>query len=397
MNITIISDILPYPLNSGGAQAQFNMIDVLRQKHHFSYIFTEGANATMKAMRELQAMWQDVDFYPFSYFRQLRYPPFLYEKARRAAQLVLMPNSRRFQVERALRPYGVEFSHDFISFVNNTIHDTHSDIIQVEFSPCLHIVNFLPGDIRKIFVQHQIKFVRDERFLQGFELTDKEKKYAKAVKKMEIDDLNKYDDVITLTDTDRRVMQGNGVKVPVHVSPAAVNATLLPFSPWNGRLSFVGGAGHIPNQEGIEWFTREVVPLMKKQLPLDIVGSGWRKEYGQGNVHLCGFVDNLADAIAASIMIVPIITGSGMRMKILEAAAMSLPFVTTTVGVEGLDFKDGQSCLVADTAKDFANAIDRLADDPSLCRQLGMEANKIYREKYSREALAKVRDDIYEE
>jgi glycosyltransferase involved in cell wall biosynthesis len=94
-------------------------------------------------------------------------------------------------------------------------------------------------------------------------------------------------------------------------------------------------------------------------------------------------------------MIVPILSGSGMRMKILEAAAMSLPIVTTTVGVEGIDLVDGESCLIADTPDAFANAILRLEHDTALCRGLGEQANRVFRAKYHPSVLAKARNEIY--
>ena len=99
-----------------------------------------------------------------------------------------------------------------------------------------------------------------------------------------------------------------------------------------------------------------------------------------------GFVEHLEDAVHGSIMIVPILTGSGMRMKILEAAAMSVPFITTSVGVEGLDFKHDESCLVADTAEEFANAIDCLANDAVLRKRLTENASKVFENKYSAQA-----------
>ena len=96
-------------------------------------------------------------------------------------------------------------------------------------------------------------------------------------------------------------------------------------------------------------------------------------------------------------MIVPILTGSGMRMKILESAAMSVPFVTTSVGVEGLDFKNNESCLLADNAGLFAASIDRLANDPNLYKQLAEGASKVFGSLYSVEALSLKRENVYKQ
>ena len=94
-------------------------------------------------------------------------------------------------------------------------------------------------------------------------------------------------------------------------------------------------------------------------------------------------------------MIVPILSGSGMRMKILEASALGVPFVTTTVGVEGLDFVDKSSCLIADTSESWAQALVNLMSSDKLRSDLAESALKVYNEKYSVEALSKVRESVY--
>ena len=134
---------------------------------------------------------------------------------------------------------------------------------------------------------------------------------------------------------------------------------------------------------------------MSIKVSLQIIGSGWPLSYESSNVKLLGFVDHLDEAICGSIMIVPILTGSGMRMKILEAAAMGVPFVTTSVGVEGLDFLNGDSCLIADGADAFAHALECLINDNCLCEKLARKASNVYMGKYSVEALSAVRNDIY--
>ena len=94
-------------------------------------------------------------------------------------------------------------------------------------------------------------------------------------------------------------------------------------------------------------------------------------------------------------MLVPILSGSGMRMKILEAAALGMPIVTTSVGKEGLDFANEVHCLVADTPQEFAYATARLLNDAALRRKLALNAQALFKSKYSIETLADVRQQIY--
>lgn len=108
-----------------------------------------------------------------------------------------------------------------------------------------------------------------------------------------------------------------------------------------------------------------------------------------------GFVPDLAAAVYGGILMVPIISGSGMRMKILDGAALSMPIITTSTGVEGLDFMDGESCLIANSGKEFAKGLMKLIRDENLRQQLANNANTVFVEKYSKETLANIRNNIY--
>ena len=399
MNITIITPFLPYPLNSGGSQAQYNFIDALRKEHRIALVFPLNGKNRTDALRHLQKVWPEVSFYPYAYLRQMMHGSFLKDKMIRAFKLKTCAKSERFLVERALKPYGFYFTKDFMGFVNKVVKEQHSNLIQVDFYQYQHIVNYLPQGIRKIFIQHEIRYVRNQRLLASVQLTEREQGLLNDVTKTEIDDLNRYDQVISLTVTDKEVMQKDGVKTPIFVSPAAVNTPVLPFEEWKGTITFVGGYSHIPNKEGIDWFIKEVLPLVNTDMIkcINLVGGGWPQNYEQAHpkLRLLGFVEDIYEVLSGSIVMVPILTGSGMRMKILDAAAACTPFVTTSVGVEGLDFTHNEACLIADSAVDFANAINTLCADADLRKALAMKAQAVFKEKYSVAALAKVRNQIY--
>lgn len=395
MNIIIITCVLPWRLNSGGAQAQFNMIDHLRKKHNITIIFPEDSQNKMVYAKELQQIWPDVKLRPYHIWKQMLYPRFLKDKAERAFKLAFTPESERFKVQRALKHYGIYPSNGFMHFVNNIIKEEHADIVQVEFYPCLWLVRGLPDNVRKIFIHHELRYIKNERTIMAYHPTEKELKWMYELKQEELDDLNRYDTVVTLTQQDKDYLQRDGVCKPIYVSPAAINTEISPFCPWNHRLAFVGSFLHQPNVEGIDWYMNEVLPLLQKAPLLEIIGKGWPTKYKTKDINTLGFVDDLHEVTSGSIMIVPILSGSGMRMKILEAAAMSMPIITTTVGVEGLNFKHGDSCIIADSPQEFASAIKQLSENEDICRKLGEQANKVFRENYSKDILAEVRNKVY--
>lgn len=136
---------------------------------------------------------------------------------------------------------------------------------------------------------------------------------------------------------------------------------------------------------------------------LDIIGKGWTEEWVQAanisdlKVNLLGFMERLDTAAYGSIMIVPILSGSGMRMKILEGAALGAPIITTTVGVEGIEFAAGEACLVADSPKAFAKSLQRMMQDEQLRCRLTSQARRVYDEKYSRQSLSQKREEIWQQ
>lgn len=408
MKVVIASIVLPYPLTSGGAQGVFNMVEELRRHNEVTLLFPVNALNTMAAMHELQRIWPDVDLRPYSYGRQLMNPRFVFDKAVRAFNLHFRAQSRSFQIHRLLDHYGYYMTADFRRFVLAIIDEKKPDLVQVEFYPYLKVADLLPTGIRKVFVHHELRRVRNDRFLQPFKLTERQRRLRDFIAREETDDLNKYDAVIALTDTDRQILLRQGVKVPVYSSPLAVSTPALRPQPWNGRLLFLGGHDHTPNQEGLRWLLSEVMPRIDWSLPgmatgLDLIGKGWTKEWvemaNRSNlkVHITGFVEHLEDVARGSIMVVPILSGSGMRMKILEGSALATPIVTTTVGVEGIGLDDGVSCLIADTPESFAHALERMMADAQLRLDLATQAQNVFESHYSRHALSQQRYAIWQE
>ena len=94
-------------------------------------------------------------------------------------------------------------------------------------------------------------------------------------------------------------------------------------------------------------------------------------------------------------MAIPILTGSGMRMKILEASAMGLPFITTSVGVEGLEFTDKDSCIIDESPSGWIKNLQLLCTNEEIRKTIATNAQYIFKTKYSLDAAVKQREQIY--
>jgi glycosyltransferase involved in cell wall biosynthesis len=225
-----------------------------------------------------------------------------------------------------------------------------------------------------------------------------------SVRDQEFALLRRFDKIITLTENDKQILSENISQEKIYVSPATVRTDLKEvreFSPFGKKLVFIGSSIHLPNKDGIKWFINSIMPIIEKEIPeihLDVIGrwdNRFVKEFSRKNVTFQGFVKDLKDAFRSSLMIVPIRIGSGMRLKIIEAVNYGIPFITTTIGVEGLDFEPDKDCLVADGPEEFAKKIIGISKDPSGQQELVRNALRKLTDKYSFESAINRRLDFY--
>jgi glycosyltransferase involved in cell wall biosynthesis len=137
-------------------------------------------------------------------------------------------------------------------------------------------------------------------------------------------------------------------------------------------MLFVGGFRHDPNRVAIEWFARQVLPSILARQPqarLVVAGSDPPPEHAYAdlaaNLDMLGYVDDVRGPLSRyAVFVCPILSGSGVRVKLLEAFAAGIPVVSTTVGAEGLAARDGDVCRLADSAGAFAEAVLALWENP---------------------------------
>ena len=373
-NILIVTPYLPFPIDSGGAQAQFHMIDFLRKKLNIHLAFTYRSTPVMEGnIEQLRAVWPDVQLFPFVIKRQ----NFWYRKCR---QILSSFNrwhenkSRKYVDHLLATPFDENIPYEFIDYLGGVIQKNNIKLVQVEFAKFQDLVYGFP-EVKRIFIQHEIQFIRNERYMKGKEKISTCDTYQmRMIKGTEIAAMESCDAVVVLTEVDKEILQKEGLKVPLYVSPAVIplpEIKLEEHYTFNDKLVFLGGSDHHPNYEGVMWFLKEVWPEIlnkKPQTKLEIIGQ-WRQSYinkiklNYTNVEFAGFVPSIEPHLEGAIMIVPILTGSGMRMKIVDAVNYGVPFVTTQVGVEGLDFQNGKDCFIANSPQDFAHCTLQLMDE----------------------------------
>jgi len=149
-------------------------------------------------------------------------------------------------------------------------------------------------------------------------------------------------------------------------------------------MLFLGSFRHPPNQEGLSWFTQKVLPAVLEHKPrarLVIVGSEPPPRHSlphlPDNIELRGFVEDVREPLSRyAVFVCPILSGSGMRVKLLEAFAAGIPVVSTPLGAEGLTGKDGEICALAEDPTEFARKIVELFEDTEKARRLACRARE---------------------
>lgn len=163
-------------------------------------------------------------------------------------------------------------------------------------------------------------------------------------------------------------------------------------APLDGRagLSFLGSFQHHPNVEGLDWFLREVMgPLAtaRSNLRLSIYGSRMPEKFrlqASDTILPVGYVEDAAEAYSKHLVFVaPLLSGAGIKGKVLNALAHGTPCVLSPVAAEGTGLRDGEECLIAERPQDWADAIARITDDAALWQRIADNARAYAARTYS--------------
>jgi sugar transferase (PEP-CTERM/EpsH1 system associated) len=155
------------------------------------------------------------------------------------------------------------------------------------------------------------------------------------------------------------------------------------------RIIYTGNLSYFPNADGIAYFVREILPLVRREIEdvkLYIVGKdpprNVRRLAGEGIV-VTGFVEDIRrEYLASAVAVAPIRFGAGTLNKVLEPLALGVPVVTSSIGIEGLPLKHGEDLLVADSPGPFAESVIRILRDPSFGRRLALSSAGTVRRLY---------------
>ena len=303
------------------------------------------------------------------------------------------------------------YNEEFEKLLIRTIKNIQYDIIQFEglfVSPYIDSVR-KNCNSKVVYRAHNIEHQIWEMLAQ--QKTDPFKKFylrlmARRIKRYELLQINKFNAIAVFTTQDRNTFMHYGATIPVEIVPLGVE--LGHYRPDFSKtefpsLFFLGSLDWMPNREGIEWFLQTFHnDFVSDELRVKfyVAGNDIPEEFDDydvmGKIFIQGEVDDGLEFVnSKSIMIVPLLSGGGMRVKIVEGMAMQKCIISTSLGAEGINYKNGVNILIANTRDEFLKAIKRCIADEDYIKAVGVNARKLIEQQHDVNKVARILVEIY--
>jgi GT2 family glycosyltransferase/glycosyltransferase involved in cell wall biosynthesis len=278
---------------------------------------------------------------------------------------------------------------DLAWLIHCTIYTKKIDVLQLEYT----VLGQYAGEFRhspSMLFEHDVYFQSIARrlpYMNGLvERTEARWEYLRALR-YELKLLPRMDRVQVCTRDNAQYLESFLPELKGKIDDgyrAGIDTAQYDFKPVDREpftLLFLGSFRHLPNVEALQWFLKEVFPKIRAAEPrakLVIVGSDPPPRHSLRDaeaIEMIGFVEDVREPLSRyAVFVCPILAGSGIRVKLLEAFAAGIPVVSTRVGAEGLADQDGEVCALADDPNAFANHVVRLLQDPREAEALSRRA-----------------------
>ena len=260
----------------------------------------------------------------------------------------------------------------------------------------INLVRFLNPDARVYYDTVDIHYIRELRQAE-IEGCERLKRHAEKTRKMELSSCMLADVVFTVTAEDGRHLQQEIPSINAFVLPNIhrKRATDISWEKTDG-LVFIGNYNHQPNQDAVFYFVEHVFPLIQARIPeirLYLIGSYMpdaMKALSEKNhaIKAVGWVETVEpELMKRRVMVSYLRYGAGMKGKIGQAMSVGLPVVSTSIGAEGMGLVDGETVLVGDDPKTFAEKVCHAYTDKALWGTISHSANAFIYNHYGTDAV----------
>jgi polysaccharide biosynthesis protein PslH len=395
MKILWLKTELLHPVDKGGKIRSYHLLKQLKTNHEITYLTLDDGASSQDAVESASEYCHEL----------IRIPHATREKFSAGFYAELAANMTS-SLPYAIRKYK---STQMTGAIGEATKKTRFDVIICDFlAPAVNLPA-VPGAPVALF-QHNVEA---EIWRRHYEVQTNavKKRYLywqwRKMQKFERQACQKMDRVIAVSEADSEMMERDYGVAKVYDIPTGVDVDFFKpnstVTPRPNSLVFTGSMDWLPNEDAINYFTQQILPLIKTSVPdvnITVVGrnpSRKLQELGQreSSITVTGRVDDVRPYMeVAAAYVVPLRIGGGTRLKIYEALAMEKPTISTTVGAEGLNIDNGEDILLADTPSDFATAVVRVLQEPAFAQQLGSKGAQTVRARYSWNKVAAEFDSI---
>ena len=393
MKVLLLTQVLPYPPDSGPKVKTWNVLKYLARQHEVTLVsFVRGDQTA--AIEHLRGYCRAVHTVPMS--RNPLHDAVAMGRSFLSGEPWMMVRDDRAAMRQ---------------LIDRLARETHFDVVHADQLNMAQYAERVPG-ARKILDAHNALWLLYQRLWQTMRFGPRQLLLGRdwrLLKTYEGRVCREFEGVLAVSDEDRAALtEAMGAERPITVIPIAVDTDEIPVvahAPEANHLLHIGTMYWPPNIDGMLWFLREAYPLIRAQYPvaqLDVVGARPPQELLDFNaqnvgVNVTGYVPDPAPYLQqAGVFIVPLRAGGGMRVKILEALSRGLPLVTTALGCEGIAVEHGRHVLIADSPADFAAAVLRLLQDRAFADELGRAGRALIEDTYDYRAACRPMDALYQ-
>lgn len=403
--ILLLTQVLPYPLDAGPKIRAYYVLRYLAQQHEVTLASFVRADDSPEAVAHLATFCRAVHTVPMrrSFPRNVRAGLL----AGLTGQPVVVVRDEIGEMRALLRRLTREQSFDFV-------HADQVSMAQYALYARQHSPKVRP---KAILDAHNALYLIPTRLAEYETSLPKQALYrreARALARYEARTYGLFDHVTFVSDEDRRAIMAvmdapraewlatHSTLIPICIDPA--DRALIPRVAAPKSILHLGTMFWPPNIDGVLWFAERAFPRVLEKAPearFTIVGKNPPLSVESlpqrvRNIQVTGYVPQPEPYLKqAAAFIVPLHAGGGMRVKIVDAWGWGLPIVSTTIGAEGIDVRDGENILLADTSETFAQAVVRLLHDPALGERLRSNGRAWVEERYNWQRIYPAWDGVY--
>jgi glycosyltransferase involved in cell wall biosynthesis len=388
VKVLIATPFAPVPPDFGGGLRVYHLIRQVAKRHRVT-VLTYGMPQDAARLRK------EFDL------PQVRVVAPTWKAASRLAGQLFSTFTRHSFSQQSLT--GAAFQAE----LDDLLRDESFDVVQTEFSNLGPFV--LKTRALKVLDAHNVEYDNFRRMYESSPWGIRKLHYGLEHQRMKADELaccRMQDVLLTTSERDKELFRKD-VQTPTFVVPNGMDGAY--FTPRSDvevepdSIVFTGMMGYVPNHDGINWFLDEVLPLIAAKVPkvkLYVVGKNPPESItrrASERVVVTGTVPDVRPFVwRSSVYVVPLRMGGGTRLKVAEALAMKKPMVSTRIGCEGIDLKDGESVLLADSPEEFAAAVVRLLGDVRLRKVLSENGALVAKRKYDWNVIGDTLEEIYQ-